>query len=824
MTTLSEVLDRLERNDRRLARLERHAGLGPMADEPVSIPLNSVPPPLPPMVEPRTAAGIDAARTASDLPAFPVAEPPARAVARPSPTGEASSKRAAVQAFLSGRPTSSAGTPVVAAVPTPERPDVMRRSGRTGSNGDAASALRLEQFIGAKFFAGVGGLIVTVGVGFFLKYGYEQGWFNMPPAAKCMAAAAFGAVLLLLGEVARRKINAWASAGLSSAGIATLLGSAYAAHAAYSLIGPSAAFGLMAASAALGFVVAWLTALPMVAGVALIGAYLTPILTRTDAPSPVVLPVYLGVLLTMALAMTWKLSERSIGFSAVRTLAWIGTVILGSVWCGAAGASNPLIAVVFLLYVPLAIHTELILTARRFDGTPDTETDEIENPVRFDSRRGARRPWANGTAAGMLVRSLATNAWSLAFATWIIRERWPEVDWVPAAAATAACGAMAAVLAGHLRALRDVPSTMSAALGTVLAGQTAGCFIATIAIALSGWTQSLTWLALGLGGVAAGRWARTRSVEVYGMVLMTLGTLRVLLQGAVGGTGGTVLLELGPAAITIQVVMTALSAAVWLAGARLLVLGADRVRSSGVIAAMAGVGMALIAAHMSLPSDQGRWLAPVWLAIALAAAVSAKAERRLLLDIIGMLVVLLSGLAWAVHWLEGYMISPFGPAAHPGCYIGLAIAAAVVLTGIWLLESVRNPELRRMAAVASWSVAGVMFFGITSMEVSRSAAMLAQDTSVRGSALSMYWAGFAAALVAIGFVRRLPPVRYFGLGLLGVTSIKVLVMDLAGVDPIWRVASTMGVGMLMIGVAMVYSKVSARLEREAPGGEPDGAG
>ena len=48
-----------------------------------------------------------------------------------------------------------------------------------------------------------------------------------------------------------------------------------------------------------------------------------------------------------------------------------------------------------------------------------------------------------------------------------------------------------------------------------------------------------------------------------------------------------------------------------------------------------------------------------------------------------------------------------------------------------------------------------------------------------------------------------------------------MVYDLAGVELGWRVVSFLGLGVLMMGVAIAYAKLSSRLERQAKGeGQP----
>ncbi|MCA9292022.1 MAG: DUF2339 domain-containing protein, partial [Phycisphaerales bacterium] len=84
--------------------------------------------------------------------------------------------------------------------------------------------------------------------------------------------------------------------------------------------------------------------------------------------------------------------------------------------------------------------------------------------------------------------------------------------------------------------------------------------------------------------------------------------------------------------------------------------------------------------------------------------------------------------------------------------------------------------------------------------------------------LSVYWAMYAIVLVVIGFVRAVPAMRYAGLGLLGLTVGKVLIVDMAGVEPIYRVASAVIVGILLVATSVLYARVAPRL-----GADPDTA-
>ena len=84
------------------------------------------------------------------------------------------------------------------------------------------------------------------------------------------------------------------------------------------------------------------------------------------------------------------------------------------------------------------------------------------------------------------------------------------------------------------------------------------------------------------------------------------------------------------------------------------------------------------------------------------------------------------------------------------------------------------------------------------------------DDVTLNAALSVFWGLYAIGLVIAGFVRDVPVIRHIGLGLLGVTLLKFLVIDLSRAATIWRVLSTLGVGLLMVATSMLYVRFGVR--------------
>ncbi|MGZ6340312.1 MAG: DUF2339 domain-containing protein [Candidatus Limnocylindrales bacterium] len=73
--------------------------------------------------------------------------------------------------------------------------------------------------------------------------------------------------------------------------------------------------------------------------------------------------------------------------------------------------------------------------------------------------------------------------------------------------------------------------------------------------------------------------------------------------------------------------------------------------------------------------------------------------------------------------------------------------------------------------------------------------------------LSVLWSVLGGAVFAAGLATRRPPVRLFGLGLLGLATAKVFVADLAALDVAYRVLSLVALGVLLLISAVVYSRM-----------------
>ncbi len=192
-----------------------------------------------------------------------------------------------------------------------------------------ASSLNLEQFMGAKLFAWVGGLALFLGVIFFVKLSIERGWIS--PELRTAIGFVIGIGLIGGGMVMHRRARYQTLAHtLCATGIVMLYGVTFAAHSIWRippLDQPLVAFALMALITGAAFLLAVRLNAQVVAVLGMLGGFLTPILCSADRDNPFGLFSFIAVLDIGVLAVAKN--KRWLHLTA---LAAIGTVFMQAGW------------------------------------------------------------------------------------------------------------------------------------------------------------------------------------------------------------------------------------------------------------------------------------------------------------------------------------------------------------------------------------------------------------------------------------------------------------------------------------------------------------
>lgn len=277
-------------------------------------------------------------------------------------------------------------------------------------------------------------------------------------------------------------------------------------------------------------------------------------------------------------------------------------------------------------------------------------------------------------------------------------------------------------------------------------------------------------------------------------------------------------------------------AAVMIVGAPYLLLGYQRIRKHfavvGVLAMIAAtmqrfhgtdaiwvlLGIALCTTLLDRPLERrdGRFLGLVALAVALLQFSTAFAMRAanapafvdswaVALWATTAFAAVLAARLWRVYPEEHEAASSLRAAADLNSPVGLRQSAGA---------------LARDVPSALWVTAGALLFAGVSVEFARLMAQLGFSAETAalaaGLAVSAWWAFFAGGLVVLGFRRNLAPVRVAGLLVAAMAVGKVLLFDLAQLDALYRIASFLILGFVLLGVAYLYHRQARNLRRLTP--------
>jgi uncharacterized membrane protein len=186
-----------------------------------------------------------------------------------------------------------------------------------------------EEQIGTRWVVWIGGLALALGGFFMVRYSIEAGLLG--PGVRVVLGGLFAAALLAAGEWTRRKEGisniaalpiANIPAILTAAGTAVAFATVYAAYALYGFLVPATAFVLLGL-VALGTLAAALLHGPALAGLGVIGAFVTPILVSSSTPDYWALYIYLAIV-----------TAASFGLARVRLWRWLAvtTIAFALLW------------------------------------------------------------------------------------------------------------------------------------------------------------------------------------------------------------------------------------------------------------------------------------------------------------------------------------------------------------------------------------------------------------------------------------------------------------------------------------------------------------
>ncbi|MCI0498914.1 MAG: DUF2339 domain-containing protein [Planctomycetales bacterium] len=190
---------------------------------------------------------------------------------------------------------------------------------------EAVRKMGWELKIGTTIALVVGAILVIAGVGFFLKYVYEQAYLG--PAARVLMVAFGGLAAIVIGEVTRRRGYEIVAKGVAALGFALLYAAVFSGSRVYQLFSVECAFGLSMVVTAAAMTYAVVLNEVFIAFLSLLGGYLSPAIISTGQNLPI--PLFSYILVLSAGALGCAMFRR---WRAVNWIAMAGTYLLYAAW------------------------------------------------------------------------------------------------------------------------------------------------------------------------------------------------------------------------------------------------------------------------------------------------------------------------------------------------------------------------------------------------------------------------------------------------------------------------------------------------------------
>jgi uncharacterized membrane protein len=267
--------------------------------------------------------------------------------------------------------------PIVVEPPAaPKTPEPAAPAPAASVPAPAPAPTTLEERFGTQWVVWIGGLALALGGIFLVRYTVEMGLLG--PGVRIFLAAVFSALLITAGEWARRNELA---AGivpipsqhipgiLTAAGTVAAYATVYAAFALYGFLSPASAFVLLGL-VALATLAAALLHGPALAGLGVVGAFVTPVLVSTGSADYWALYFYLAVVMSAAFAL-----------ARMRLWRWLAVTAtaMGVLWTWAGAEPDhieALTAHLFHVVAGFALAAALIVSGLKYG--PPAQPGEID--------------------------------------------------------------------------------------------------------------------------------------------------------------------------------------------------------------------------------------------------------------------------------------------------------------------------------------------------------------------------------------------------------------------------------------------------------------
>lgn len=176
--------------------------------------------------------------------------------------------------------------------------------------------------------------------------------------------------------------------------------------------------------------------------------------------------------------------------------------------------------------------------------------------------------------------------------------------------------------------------------------------------------------------------------------------------------------------------------------------------------------------------------------------------------------------ASAFHLLTFDTADSTGWRREEATFLRLDFAMGAAACILFLVAGIRLRRVRdRLSHVEQWIPSALVLLGVGTLLWRISAESVGYFSALERIAgepgsrrlaslmtLSFLWAGYAAAAIGAGFATRFAPLRYLGMTVLAVLIAKVFLLDIGALERGYRIASFVGVGLLLLAVSVLYQR------------------
>jgi uncharacterized membrane protein len=671
-----------------------------------------------------------------------------------------------------------------------------------------------ESLIGGKLLNRIGAFALILGVGFFLKYAFDNNWIS--ETVRVLIGFAAGALLLFGGARWHKKGLAIFAQGLIGAGIAILYLSVYASFNFYHLVSQPVAFVLMSAVTALTFFHGLKYDSLAVAVLGWAGGFLTPFLLSTGQANEVGLFTYVALLDIGLLAILLKKESWVI----LEPLTLAATYLIYFTWQDKFYVEDKLLVTAFFLTIFWGMFYGLDIYRA------------IKATASFDKIRQ--------TVAG-------ANAFLYFVALYDIVDA-PHHTWM--SAVTLLLGGFYFLTFLYLKqkqpdaivALRR--HTLTAIILLVIATE----------IQFDGFQTVIFWSLEALALVWCGMNWKRRHVWQAALALSGLALLRLLFsEGALNYSPiASFPLLLNQRALAFVVLGTTLGA-----GAVLFKRIEDK-NSALIQALLHGAWSVLLFVLCTVEANDffrrrlleasgdavdglafNRFMtwAAIWTAYSLPLVWLGLRRKVLPLIYSGLGGLGFAMLTVAIQGIAFNPISQFTFALNWRAVVFVLVIVGIAVHLRWLSANRQSFGLANdMLSILQFALVLLMLILLTgeTRDIFKRAIFLAQQgageadvsdqinrlQNLQQLTLSGIWLFYSAVLMLTGIWRRLQGLRIIAIALFGITILKIFIYDLSFLERLYRIFSFIGLGVILLAVSYLYQRYKAVIFEKKKAAQP----